>query len=57
MVWTNPTTLVAVIVILVTLAVVGLVGLAAGRRPTYAVAGDRRSRPAAPCPSGEHPGE
>jgi hypothetical protein len=32
-VWTNPTTLVAIVVILVTLAVVGLVGLLAGRRP------------------------
>jgi hypothetical protein len=31
-VWTNPTTLVAVVVILVTLAVVGLVGILAGHR-------------------------
>jgi hypothetical protein len=55
-VWTNPTTLVAVIVILVTLAVVGLVGLAAGRRPTYAVAGDPGPG-APPLPSEEHPGK
>jgi hypothetical protein len=30
-VWTNPTTLVAVVVLVVTLAVIGLVGLLAGR--------------------------
>jgi hypothetical protein len=38
-VWGNPTTLVAVVVVLVTLAAVGLVGLYAGRRPGPAVAG------------------
>jgi hypothetical protein len=40
-VWSNPTTMVAVVVIVVTLAVVGLVGILAGRRP----------RPVEPAPS------
>ncbi len=35
--WSNPTTLVAVVIVLITLAVVGLVGLFAGRRPQSAV--------------------
>ena len=37
--WSNPTTLVAVVIVLITLAVVGLVGLFAGRGPRSAVAG------------------
>jgi hypothetical protein len=37
--WSNPTTLVAVVVVLITLAVVGLVGLFAGRGPRSAMAG------------------
>ena len=37
--WSNPTTLVAVVIVLITLAVVGLVGLFAGRRPRSEVAG------------------
>ena len=45
-IWGNPTTLVAVVVVLITLAVVGLVGLFAGRGPRAAVAG----------PSGTEPG-
>jgi hypothetical protein len=35
--WSNPTTLVAVVIVLITLAVVGLVGLFAGRGPQSAV--------------------
>ncbi len=35
--WSNPTTLVAVVIVLITLGVVGLVGLYAGRRPQSAV--------------------
>ncbi len=38
-VWDKPTTRVAVIVVLITLAVIGLVGLLAGRRPHPAAAG------------------
>jgi hypothetical protein len=38
-VWTNPTTLVAVVVLVVTLAVIGLVGLLAARRPRPVVPG------------------
>jgi hypothetical protein len=45
-IWGNPTTLVAVVVVLVTLAVVGLVGLFAGRGP----------RPAAALPGGDDGG-
>ena len=45
-IWGNPTTLVAVVVVLITLAVVGLVGLFAGRGPRTAVSG----------PSGADPG-
>ena len=36
--WSNPTTLVAVVIVLITLAIVGLVGLFAGRGPRSAVA-------------------
>jgi hypothetical protein len=39
MIWDTPTTLVAVVVVLITLAMVGLVGLFAGRRSTPAIAG------------------
>ncbi len=38
-VWSNPTTLVAVVVVLITLALVAVVGLVAGRRPTYPIVG------------------
>jgi hypothetical protein len=38
-VWDEPTTRVAVIVVLITLAVIGLVGVLAGRRPDPSVAG------------------
>ena len=38
-IWSNPTTLVAVVVVLITLVVVGLVGLFAGRGPGPATAG------------------
>ena len=38
--WSNPTTLVAVVIVLITLAVVGLVGLFAGRGPQSAVTHD-----------------
>jgi hypothetical protein len=38
-VWNKPTTLVAVIVVLITLAVIGLVGLLAGRRAAAVVVG------------------
>ena len=38
-IWSNPTTLVAIIVVVITLVVVGLVGLFAGRGPRPALAG------------------
>ncbi len=44
-IWGNPTTLVAVVVVLVTLAAVGLVGLFAGRGPRPAVAGPSGATP------------
>ncbi|HEV3280049.1 MAG TPA: hypothetical protein VG032_00450, partial [Acidimicrobiales bacterium] len=47
-IWTNPTTLVAVVVVLVTLAAVGLVGLFAGRHPP----GQLAVAPPGPPPAG-----
>ena len=44
-VWSNPTTLVAVVVVLITLVVVGLVGAFAGRGPGPALAGPAGSDP------------
>ena len=46
-IWSNPTTLVAIVVVVITLVVVGLVGLFAGRGP----------RPATDGPSGSGPGD
>ena len=55
-IWSNPTTLVAIVVVVITLVVVGLVGLFAGRGPRPATTGPSGSGPPGSGPEIGHGG-